>query len=173
MFYKVVHIFILLNQKLSIFSLFNQFLSFTKSGLWIFMILCVCIFVGSGSTFSHLYIKIFVSFVSPDQEVWPNHRLVPRWWTGSLQCEAMRNGNDQKRDMQNLPWHWLEDHSQINTTKVNFLDAMLDLRSEEFHPYIKEGNIPLYVLKESNHPPSILENIPKSINKRLSEISLD
>ena len=37
----------------------------------------------------------------------------------------------------------------------------------------KEGNIPLYVHKESNHPPSILRNIPESINKRLSEISSD
>ena len=62
---------------------------------------------------------------------------------------------------------------EANTTKVNFLDVTLDLRSEKFYPYMKEGNIPLYVHKESNHPPSILKNIPKSINKRLSEISSD
>ena len=36
-----------------------------------------------------------------------------------------------------------------------------------------EGNVPLYVQKKSNHPPSILKNIPDSINKRLSEISSD
>ena len=58
-----------------------------------------------------------------------------------------------------------------NTTKVNFLDVTLDLRSGKFYPYIKEGNIPLHVHQESNHPPSILRNIPESINKRLSEIS--
>ena len=34
-------------------------------------------------------------------------------------------------------------------------------------------NIPLYVHKQSNHPPSILRNIPESIKKRLSEISSD
>ena len=62
---------------------------------------------------------------------------------------------------------------EANTTKVNFLDVTLDLRSEKFYPYMKEGNIPLYVHKESNHPPSILKNIPKSINKRLPEISSD
>ena len=62
---------------------------------------------------------------------------------------------------------------EANTTKVNFLDVTLDLRSGKFYPYIKEGNIPLYVHKESNHPPSILRNIPESINKRLSEISSD
>ena len=62
---------------------------------------------------------------------------------------------------------------EANTTRVNFLDVTLDLRSEKFYPYIKEGNILLYVHKESNHPPSILRNIPESINKRLSEISSD
>ena len=36
-----------------------------------------------------------------------------------------------------------------------------------------EGNIPLYVRGKSTHPPSILKNIPQSINKRLSEISSD
>ena len=39
--------------------------------------------------------------------------------------------------------------------------------------HTKPGNIPLYVNKRSNHPPRIIENIPKSINKRLSEISID
>ena len=39
--------------------------------------------------------------------------------------------------------------------------------------YTKPGNTPLYVNRKSNHPPRIIENIPKSINKRLSEISID
>lgn len=36
---------------------------------------------------------------------------------------------------------------------------------------MKPNSIPLYVHKNSNHPPSILNNIPDSINKRLSNIS--
>ena len=62
---------------------------------------------------------------------------------------------------------------EANITKVNFLDVTLDLQSGKHYPYTKEGNIPLYVHKKSNHPPSILKNIPESINKRLSEISSD
>ena len=62
---------------------------------------------------------------------------------------------------------------EANTTKVNFLDVTLDLQSGKHYPCTKEGNIPLYVHKKSNHPPSILKNIPESINKRLSEISSD
>ena len=60
-----------------------------------------------------------------------------------------------------------------NLTKVNFLDVTLDLKSGKHSPYTKEGNTPLYVHKQSNHPPSILRHIPESINKRLSEISSD
>ena len=62
---------------------------------------------------------------------------------------------------------------EANTTIVNFLDVTLDLKSGKCYPYTKEGNIPLYVHKNSNHPPSILKNIPKFINRRLSEISSD
>ena len=62
---------------------------------------------------------------------------------------------------------------EAKLSKVNFLDVTLDLKSGKHSPYTKEGNIPLYVHKQSNHPPSILGNIPESINKRLSEISSD
>ena len=62
---------------------------------------------------------------------------------------------------------------EANKTKVNFLDVTLDLRSGKYWPYTKEGNIPLYVHRKSNHPPSILKNIRKSINKWLSENSSD
>jgi len=40
-------------------------------------------------------------------------------------------------------------------------------------PYSKPNNIPLYVHKESNHPPSILKKIPESINRRLCDISIN
>ena len=62
---------------------------------------------------------------------------------------------------------------EANKTIVNFLDVTLDLQTGKHYPFTKEGNVPLYVHKKSNHPPSILKNIPDSINKRLSEISSD
>ena len=60
---------------------------------------------------------------------------------------------------------------QANLKSINFLDIKMDLRSAMFKPYMKDGNTPLYVHKESNHPPNILTNIPESINNRLSSIS--
>ena len=62
---------------------------------------------------------------------------------------------------------------EANKTIVNFLDVTLDLQSGKHYPFTKEGNVPLYIHKKSNHPPSIPINIPDSINKRLSEISSD
>ena len=55
--------------------------------------------------------------------------------------------------------------------KVNFLDVTLNLSTCKYQPYSKPNNIPFYVHSKSNHPLSILRNIPLSINKRLTEIS--
>ena len=58
-----------------------------------------------------------------------------------------------------------------NAQNVNFLDINLDLETGLFKPYMKPNDKPVYVHKLSNHPPGILDNIPKSVNKRLSTIS--
>ena len=50
---------------------------------------------------------------------------------------------------------------------VNFLDITLDLENAKFAPYRKPNNQPLYVDSRSNHPPSILKQIPISINNSL------
>ena len=60
---------------------------------------------------------------------------------------------------------------EANSKSVNFLDINMDLRTEIFKPFIKENDSPLYVNKNSNHPPLVLKNIPKGINSRLSRIS--
>ena len=61
--------------------------------------------------------------------------------------------------------------STANLKVVQFLDVTLDLRNEVFKPYIKPGDRPLYVNSQSNHPASILKNIPLAVNKRLCKIS--
>ena len=58
-----------------------------------------------------------------------------------------------------------------STQRVNFLDITLDLSKETFGPYRKPNDTPLYVNAESNHPPKTIQQIPKSINARLSRIS--
>lgn len=61
--------------------------------------------------------------------------------------------------------------AQVNHQVVNFLDITLNLNNGKFAPYRKPNNEPLYVDSRSNHPPSIIKQIPKSINKRISSLS--
>ena len=58
-----------------------------------------------------------------------------------------------------------------NIKIVNFLDVKLNLTINTFCPYKKPNDTTMYVHTKSNHPPTVLKEIPKSINKRLSKIS--
>ena len=53
---------------------------------------------------------------------------------------------------------------------VNFLDVTLGTDGS-YKPYKKPNGTTKYVNKTSNHPPSILKNIPKSIQRRLNTIT--
>ena len=48
--------------------------------------------------------------------------------------------------------------SKANLKVVEFLDVVFDLQSDTYRPFLKPGDRPLYVNKQSNHPPSILKN---------------
>ena len=54
---------------------------------------------------------------------------------------------------------------ESNKKVVNFLDVTLDLNTGKFKPYTKPLSTPLYVHSQSNHPPSVLKNIPEAINR--------
>ena len=60
---------------------------------------------------------------------------------------------------------------QTNLKIVDFLDVTLDLENDIYKPYLKPNNQILYVNVGSNNPPNILQNIPASVNQRLSMIS--
>ena len=60
---------------------------------------------------------------------------------------------------------------QVNAKTVDFLDINLDLRTGIYKPFMKPNDCPTYIHKHSNHPPSIIRNIPESVNKRLCGIS--
>ena len=67
--------------------------------------------------------------------------------------------------------HGLQVTIEANKKCVQFLDAEFDLNKGTFKPFIKPGDTPCYVHACSNHPPGIIRNIPKSINKRVSALS--
>ena len=61
--------------------------------------------------------------------------------------------------------------AEANQHFVNFLDITLNLQQNTFQPYRKPGDTPLYINIQSNHPPSILKEVPKSVSKRTSSLS--
>ena len=55
--------------------------------------------------------------------------------------------------------------------QCDFLDVSLDLGTMLYKPYHKENKIPKYVNVGSNHPRSIIKNIPLGVQERLSMTS--
>ena len=60
---------------------------------------------------------------------------------------------------------------EIGMKQVDFLDVTLRLDFEDFKPYKKPNDTPLYVHIHSSHPSTVIKQIPVGINKRLSTIS--
>ena len=58
--------------------------------------------------------------------------------------------------------------TKINTTKEDFLDVVLDLQEDSFHPYRKPNDTPCFIDVRSNHPKHIIDNIPDMVSNRLS-----
>ena len=64
--------------------------------------------------------------------------------------------------------------AEANLHVVNFLDVTFDLNNGKFKPYRKPNDdLLLYINRHSNHPPSIIKQLPTSINKRISALSAD
>ena len=55
--------------------------------------------------------------------------------------------------------------------RVDYLDISLDLNMESYKPFRKENSKPKYVNVGSNHPKSIIKQLPVMINSRLSMLS--
>lgn len=60
---------------------------------------------------------------------------------------------------------------EVNLKTVNFLDVTLNLSDESYRPYQKPNDTTIYINKNSNHPPNITKQLPKTINKRINDIS--
>ena len=56
---------------------------------------------------------------------------------------------------------------------VNSLDVIFNLNGGTYKPYTKQNNEIKYILKKSNHPPSVIQQIPLSIESRLSTLSIN
>ena len=69
----------------------------------------------------------------------------------------------QEEDLKIIP--------EVNLKVLNFLDVTLDLLRNKYRSYNQPNNNPLYVHSSSNHPPNILKQIPKTVERRISDLS--
>ena len=60
---------------------------------------------------------------------------------------------------------------QCNLKIFNYLDVTFNLTNATYRPFCKTSNEITYIHKKSNHPPSILRQIPLSIESRFSKHS--
>lgn len=60
---------------------------------------------------------------------------------------------------------------ECNKKIVDYLDITLNLNDGTYKPYSKPDSKIQYINTKSNHPPNIINQIPKTIEKRLSEHS--
>ena len=58
-----------------------------------------------------------------------------------------------------------------NLIETPFLDVSFNLEMENFFPYRKPNNTPLYIHCESNQPASISKQLPSITNRRISNLS--
>ena len=60
---------------------------------------------------------------------------------------------------------------ECNMKVVNYLDITFNLNDGTYRPCPKPDNIIQYIHVESNHLPNIIKRIPRTIEKRLSQLS--
>ena len=51
---------------------------------------------------------------------------------------------------------------------MDYLDVTFNLTDSSYRPFNKTNNEINYIHKQSNHPPSIIKQLPLSVKKRLS-----
>ena len=60
---------------------------------------------------------------------------------------------------------------ECNKKVVDFLDVTFNLKDGTYKPYQKPDNKISYINVQSNHPPNIIKQLPKTIEQRLSNNS--
>ena len=85
-----------------------------------------------------------------------------------LKIQAARNLKKLKRLFKNKG---LDVIINCNMKIVNYLDVTLNLNNGSYRPYKKTNDEANYIHVNSDHPPSILKQLPMSIEKRLSSLS--
>ena len=97
-----------------------------------------------------------------------------RTFVTSTECSTLgvnKSCSKKRRLYIQLKFYGLKITIKANLHIVNFLDTTLDLSNNTYELYRKPYNRPVYINKNSSHPKTIWRELPKSISKRLSDLS--
>ena len=92
-------------------------------------------------------------------------------WLGFSRLTARQTENVKKKIQKIFEDHDLRIDIRVNKNIADYLDITLDMKNGTYMPYTKPNHTPTYVHVQSNHPPAIIQNIPQSVNDRLSRLS--
>ena len=77
-----------------------------------------------------------------------------------------------KKSIQGIFWEKeLKITIQCNLKIVDYLDVTFNLTDSSYRPFNKTNNEINYIHKQSNYPPSIIKQLPLSVERRLSKFS--
>ena len=79
--------------------------------------------------------------------------------------------NFRKRATSILKQFGLKITTEFNLQQTDFFDGTLNLKNGKYWPYEKPNNELLHVNAQSNHPASILKQIPRTIKSKIAKIS--
>ena len=92
-----------------------------------------------------------------------------------LACLKNNNGHQNDKIRKELikifQTHGLKLEIKCNLKSVDYLDITFDLNTGSYRQYRKPNNDTGYINAKSNHPPSILKQIPAAISKQISNNS--
>ena len=60
---------------------------------------------------------------------------------------------------------------ETNLIEADFVDVTFNLATKKYFPFRRANNTPLYINAFSNHPPTIIKQLAKMIDKRISNLS--
>ena len=120
----------------------------------------------SEAVHNFLLYQLFENYNKKDISSYMDHGLATFKNVSGCKAEKI------KKDMQKL----LKDNHlnitiQCNFKIVNYLNVIFNLSNATYRPFCKPNNEITYIHKESNHPPSIITQMPLSIKSRLSKHS--
>ena len=92
------------------------------------------------------------------------------WPFGKIKVERNQNNQNIQKIYKK---HGLDIIIQCNMKVVNCLDAIFNLNDGTYKPHTKPNNEIKCIHKNSNHPPSVIQQIPPSTESRLSTLSFN